>query len=77
MSLLKRIESARPGGSGSGEDRLPVPTQQPGRDFVPPSGPGGVTPPPTATPRLMTQAPRWASGLPIAAGVWSGPRYCK
>jgi len=57
MSLLKRIESARPGGSGSGEDRLPVPTQQPGREVVPPTGPGGVTPPPTATPRLMTQAP--------------------
>jgi DNA polymerase len=27
--------------------------------------------------RLMTQVPSWASGLPIAAGVWSGPRYCK
>jgi DNA polymerase bacteriophage-type len=27
--------------------------------------------------RLMTQVPSWASGLPIAAGVWTGPRYCK
>ena len=27
--------------------------------------------------RLMTQVPSWASGLPIAAGVWSGHRYCK
>ena len=27
--------------------------------------------------RLMTQVPTWATGLPIAAGVWSGHRYCK
>jgi len=26
---------------------------------------------------LMTRAPCWASGLPIAASAWSGPRYCK
>ena len=58
MSLLKRIESARPGGSGSSEEsRLPVPTgPQGGRDVVPPTGGGGVAAPPTA-PRLMTQAP--------------------
>src|SRR5258707_10884450 len=57
MSLLKRIESARPGGSGSSEERLPVPTTPPGgRDVVPPTGSGGVAAPPVA-PRLMTQAP--------------------
>ena len=27
--------------------------------------------------RLMTQRPRWALDLPIAAEVWSGPRYLK
>ena len=27
--------------------------------------------------RLMTLTPSWAAGLPIAAGVWSGPQYCK
>ena len=27
--------------------------------------------------RLMTQVASWASGLPIAASVWTGPRYCK
>jgi len=27
--------------------------------------------------QLMTRAPCWASGLPIAASAWSGPRYCK
>ena len=27
--------------------------------------------------QLMTQVPSWASELPIAAGVWSGSRYCK
>jgi DNA polymerase len=26
---------------------------------------------------LMTRIPNWASGLPIAAHAWSGPRYCK
>src|SRR5258706_1010553 len=58
MSLLKRIESARPGGPAQGdESRLPVPTTPPGgRDVVPPTGSGGVAAPPTS-PRLMTQAP--------------------
>jgi pilus assembly protein CpaF len=52
MSLLKRIESARPAG---GEDRLPVPTGQPGgagRDVTPPPGSA-----PSAPPRLITQVP--------------------
>ena len=26
---------------------------------------------------LMTCKPAWALDLPIAAGAWSGPRYCK
>jgi pilus assembly protein CpaF len=52
MSLLKRIESARP--SAAGEERLPVPTTPPGgRDVVPPTG-GGT---PSPTPRLMSQQP--------------------
>src|SRR5215210_7654005 len=48
MSLLKRIESARPGaGPGASSPNVPA---------VPP-GPGGSTPPAAASPRLMTQAP--------------------
>jgi DNA polymerase len=27
--------------------------------------------------RLMTQRPSWALNLPIAASVWTGPRYRK
>ena len=27
--------------------------------------------------RLMTRKPAWALELPIAAGAWTGPRYCK
>jgi DNA polymerase bacteriophage-type len=27
--------------------------------------------------QLMTRKPSWAPELPIAAGAWSGPRYCK
>src|SRR5262245_20177180 len=60
MSLLKRIESARPGGAGGAsqapaEERLPVPAGGGGgRDVVPPTQ--GVTQTPQA-PRLMTQAP--------------------
>jgi DNA polymerase len=27
--------------------------------------------------QLMTRRPSWALELPIAAGAWSGPRYCK
>jgi DNA polymerase len=27
--------------------------------------------------QLMTRKPAWALDLPIAASVWSGPRYCK
>src|SRR5215213_3494610 len=53
MSLLKRIESARP--AGSGDERLPAPTGQPAS---PPEGgggaPGGA---PSAAPRLVTQLP--------------------
>src|SRR3954471_3899427 len=51
MSLLKRIESARPAG---GEDRLPVPAgpASGGRDVTPPPGSAPSTPP-----RLMSQAP--------------------
>jgi pilus assembly protein CpaF len=50
MSLLKRIESARPGGSG--EERLPAPAGQPG---VQPEGGGAGAGAPA--PRLVTQLP--------------------
>src|SRR3954469_3754198 len=49
MSLLKRIESARP--AAGGPPALPAPT---GPAAPPPSGGGTPTP---AAPRLMTQAP--------------------
>src|ERR671923_1739930 len=50
MSLLKRIESARPGGAPAASPGVPVPAA--------PGGPVGATPPPApTTPRLMTQAP--------------------
>jgi pilus assembly protein CpaF len=52
MSLLKRIESARP--AGPGEERGVVPTGQPGRDVQPEGGSGG---PPASSPRLTTQLP--------------------
>ncbi len=50
MSLLKRIESARP--AGSGDERLPAPAGQPG---VQPEGGGGGTA--AQAPRLVTQLP--------------------
>jgi pilus assembly protein CpaF len=55
MSLLKRIESARPGGPG--EERLPVPAGPAGGPTKPESGAdaGGRTPP--TAPRLVTQLP--------------------
>ena len=53
MSLLKRIESARP--AGPGEERLPVPSGQPGRDVQPEGGSGGTPTP--AAPRLTSQGP--------------------
>jgi pilus assembly protein CpaF len=53
MSLLKRIESARP--AGPGEERMPVPAGGPGRDVQPEGGSGG--PPTAASPRLVTQLP--------------------
>jgi len=59
MSLLKRIESARP--AGAGEERMPVPSGPgAGRDVQPEGGQGGTpaapgTPP--ASPRLVTQLP--------------------
>jgi len=49
MSLLKRIESARPGAGPAGPS-------SPGLPSTPPTGAGG-TPPPTAAQRMMTQAP--------------------
>src|SRR5918994_1120283 len=52
MSLLKRIESARPGGPG---ENLPVPSGQGGRDVQPEGGSGGTGAP--AQPRLVTQMP--------------------
>jgi pilus assembly protein CpaF len=52
MSLLKRIESARP--AGSGDQNLPVPAGSGGRDVQPEGGQGG---PPAASPRLVTQLP--------------------
>ena len=56
MSLLKRIESARPGGPG--EERLPVPSA-PGGGRAPteggaPAGGGGAAPS-APSPRLVTQ----------------------
>ncbi|HKG18538.1 MAG TPA: hypothetical protein VKB00_02275, partial [Candidatus Limnocylindrales bacterium] len=55
MSLLKRIESARPGGPG---ENLPVPTGQGGgRDVQPEGGSGGTGAGATAQPRLVTQLP--------------------
>src|SRR2546423_1952892 len=48
MSLLKRIESARPGAGPAGPS-------SPGVPAVTPSGPGGATPP--AQQRLISQAP--------------------
>jgi hypothetical protein len=51
MSLLKRIESARPGSSPGGpQDNLPAPTGGT------PGGPAG-TPPPTQSTRMMSQGP--------------------
>src|SRR5262245_46233010 len=57
MSLLKRIESARPGGPG--EERLPVPSapgggRAPTEGGAPAGGGGGGA---AATPRLVTQLP--------------------
>jgi pilus assembly protein CpaF len=53
MSLLKRIESARPAGS----ENLPVPSGAPaGRDVQPEGGSGGP-PAAAAAPRLVTQLP--------------------
>src|SRR6185312_17112425 len=57
MSLLKRIESARPGGPG--EERLPVPSA-PGGGRTPTEGgapAGGGAGAPAASPRLVTQLP--------------------
>jgi pilus assembly protein CpaF len=45
MSLLKRIESARP---GSGDEKLPVPSGQPAGRDVQPQGGGGPPAPPTS-----------------------------
>ena len=58
MSLLKRIESARP--AGPGEERLPVPSGPgAGRDVQPEGGQGGVPAGGAApsSPRLVTQLP--------------------
>ena len=54
MSLLKRIESARPAGPG-GDERMPVPAGPAGgRDVTPPDGGGGSA---GASQRLVTQLP--------------------
>jgi pilus assembly protein CpaF len=53
MSLLKRIESARP--AGAGDANLPVPSGQPGRDVQPEDGSG--SPPAAASSRLVSQLP--------------------
>ena len=53
MSLLKRIESARPGGSG--EERLPAPAGQPG--VQPEGGGAGGAGAGAPAPRLVTQLP--------------------
>ena len=53
MSLLKRIESARP--AGSADEKLPVPSGQPGGRDVQPEGGGGPAAP--ASSRLVTQLP--------------------
>src|SRR6185436_4038846 len=57
MSLLKRIESARP--SGPGEERLPVPAAPGGGGRTPAEGgtPAGGSGPAAAAPRLVTQLP--------------------
>jgi pilus assembly protein CpaF len=56
MSLLKRIESARPGGPGGPGENLPVPSGPGGgRDVQPEGGSGGPTA--GAQPRLVTQLP--------------------
>src|SRR5262245_19397266 len=56
MSLLKRIESARP--AGAGEERLPVPSA-PGGGRTPTAGGQGGGPPAAApsAPRRVTQLP--------------------
>jgi pilus assembly protein CpaF len=53
MSLLKRIESARP--AGPGEENLPVPTGKSGGRDVQSEGGGGT--PAAGSPRLSTQLP--------------------
>jgi pilus assembly protein CpaF len=53
MSLLKRIESARP--AGTSDDRMVVPSGPAGGRDVQPEG--GSTPPPAGSSRLVTQLP--------------------
>jgi pilus assembly protein CpaF len=55
MSLLKRIESARP--AGAGDEKLPVPAGQSGRDVQPEGGSGGPPATAAAAPRLTSQLP--------------------
>jgi pilus assembly protein CpaF len=55
MSLLKRIESARP--TGPGEERLPVPAAPGGGRTPTEGGPGAGGGPAAASPRLVTQLP--------------------